>query len=490
LAVAFVLMLIYSRKAPVIASLDPPMAAPGQQVTVTGDYFGRTSREGSLSLAGEIPPPSLILSWTDQKIVFLVPEDAGSGLVTVANSQGISRGVLFTNTQTIPTVLRLASPSGQPLLLSVVPAQPQAGQSVTLSGRGFGTGDGASSVRVSTGASGPLLKIPPADTLVWTDGEISFRWPAGAGAGSSVRVEGPKGPSPDLEVDGAGPLSFGTPRTVVLAFRAELKQPADRPVTLWGPVPQAASGTDWSLGEASPVPQPGSLPPAFRWAAGPAASRTLSYSMTLTTWAKLWAGPPSGSVAAGDPPASDPGPLAFWKPSAPALKALTAKWGLDAPDPWLRALRIQTNLAAAFRIGPASAAATPRTPALILASGHLDGAETSSLAVALVAGAGGTARQVSGLWIDDNGRPQARTWAELWIAGAGWVPWDPAEGPPGPLDNRHFAFEVHRTPSARWEPRSELFGPGVPGTLGWAAGEVGGSGDEPVVRWEITLSGK
>ncbi len=104
LAVVFALMLTFSRKAPVIVSLEPSMAAPGQTVVLTGDYFGRTEREGSLSLAGEIPPPSLIQTWTDQKIVFTVPEDATSGLVTVSNSQGTSTGVLFTNTETIPTV--------------------------------------------------------------------------------------------------------------------------------------------------------------------------------------------------------------------------------------------------------------------------------------------------------------------------------------------------------------------------------------------------
>ena len=60
-----------------------------------GDYFGRTEQEGILSLAGEIPPPSLIQSWSDQRIVFVVPEDASSGLVTISNSQGTSKGVLF-----------------------------------------------------------------------------------------------------------------------------------------------------------------------------------------------------------------------------------------------------------------------------------------------------------------------------------------------------------------------------------------------------------
>jgi len=181
LAVLFVFMLLFSRKAPIISSLEPSMAAPGQQVVVTGDYFGRTEREGSLSLAGEIPPPSLIQSWSDQKIVLVIPEDASSGLVTVSNSQGTSTGVLFTNTSSIPTVLQAAAEPSQPLVWAVLPSQPLPGQVVTLTGRGFGDGDEAVEVEVTTPNQGPVLEVGPAESLLWSGRSVRFRWPGGAG---------------------------------------------------------------------------------------------------------------------------------------------------------------------------------------------------------------------------------------------------------------------------------------------------------------------
>lgn len=482
-------MLTFSRKAPVIAALDPPMAAPGQTVVVTGEYFGRTEREGSLSLAGEIPPPSLLQSWSDQKIVFVVPEDATSGLVTVANTQGVSRGVLFTNTQSIPTVLQAAGAPDLPLLWSVSPARSQAGQIVTLSGRRFGSGDEGSSVVLSgSEGPGPVWAVGPRDALFWGDHEVTFRVPAGL-QGASVRVKTPRGETVPLRLEVTGPLTLADPRTVLVDFRWELKdreKKAQGPITVWGPVPQDATGTTWTLVSSDPQPVINLRPFAFV-SGGPEARGT--YRLQLTTWARRWDGFPAGTVSTGVAPVGQPGPASLWR-GVSGLKALTARWGLETPDPWLRIQRIQTGLGAWT---PVLVPMAPRTPEQILASKQADTRELSTLAVALATQVGIPGRVVSGLWLAPEDQLVPRYWAEVWVAGAGWVPWDVADGSPGNLDNRHFALEVSESAVRRLLPDSQVLGPLVPGTLQMPSAEApksAGNVDELLVSWEITLAQK
>lgn len=487
LAVLFVFMLLFSRKAPIISSLEPSMAAPGQQVVVTGDYFGRTEREGSLSLAGEIPPPSLIQSWSDQKIVLVIPEDASSGLVTVSNSQGTSTGVLFTNTSSIPTVLQAAAEPSQPLVWAVLPSQPLPGQVVTLTGRGFGDGDEAVEVEVTTPNQGPVLEVGPAESLLWSGRSVRFRWPGGA-TGSSVSVITPRGRSPSLVMGGPGPMGFETPRKITVEFRARVAQPASTALTLWGPVPQRDTGVVWSLVSADPAPLPG-RGPAFSWAAGSAADREAVYRLTLTTWSRRWDGLVSGQAPTNqDLPAGDDTPRLLWKPATAALKNLVARWGLETPDPWLKIQRLQTGLAASFpaAVGPREKIALTRTPAELLTPGTLTSYEISTLAAFLASQAGLPSRLVEGLWLRGDGTLVGRTWTEVWLAGAGWISWDVIDGNPGALDNKHFGFEVGIPAPIRRLPRSKTFGPAAPGSLVNASGEASGPGAEPVVQWQIT----
>jgi hypothetical protein len=484
LVVVFALMLVFSRKAPVIHSLEPPMAAPGEEVTVNGEYFGRTEREGSLSFAGEIPPPSLIKSWSDQKIVFVVPDDASSGLVSVSNSQGTSAGMLLANTVSIPTVLQTAGVPGKPLLWSVLPASVVAGQTVTLMGRGFGTGsDGA--VVVNTG--GPVLEIGPQDCLGWSDRSVTFRVPAGAQAGATVAVRTSTGVSPALDLAATSSLVFAKPRTLAVEFRAKVTVWSSQAVTVWGLVPQPLSGTQWTLDSASPTPLAHSQPLAFSFVPGASGDREVLYKLTLTTWERDWLGLASGQAPAGDAPAGDPAPWTFWKASAPALKVLTAKWGLETPDPWLRLQRLQTGLAASWSdLTRGVFKGQPRTPAQILGSKQADSVEISTLAVALATQAGLPARRVTGLWQNDAHALVPRSWVEVWIPAAGWIPWDVIDGNPGSLDNRHFAFEVGSGAPERLLPRSRVFFPLSPVSLTIPTGEAAGGEGDPVAQWQIT----
>lgn len=75
---------------PVIKSLSPSTASHGGKVTVSGRGFGAS---GTLRFGGLV---AKVISWSDTKIVGMVPKGAISAGVTVANDEGIiSRGAGF-----------------------------------------------------------------------------------------------------------------------------------------------------------------------------------------------------------------------------------------------------------------------------------------------------------------------------------------------------------------------------------------------------------
>jgi len=63
-----------------ISSIAPPVAAPGQRVTIRGYNFGATQAGSRLELAGQAVAP---VSWSDRAIMFDVPANASGGEVVV-----------------------------------------------------------------------------------------------------------------------------------------------------------------------------------------------------------------------------------------------------------------------------------------------------------------------------------------------------------------------------------------------------------------------
>lgn len=483
LAAVFLLMLFFSRKAPVIHELVPEMAAPGDLVIISGEYFGRTEREGSLSLAGEIPPPSLIKSWTDKRIEFQIPSDAVSGLVTVSNSQGTSTGVLFTNTQLIPTVLDSDADIASPILWSSSPSTLRSGQIVTLRGRGFGSGTRNATLVIDNGASGPRWNLRPRDSVLWSDRQIQFWLPAGASSQSSVTIQTPLGTSLPLTIPAESPLRFNEPRSIDLELSTVVHLSAGLSAAVWGPVPDVESGTQWSVSRVSPVPVTEESGLAFLWSgAASDVDRQVDYVLHLTTWAREWSGLAAGVVGSdGIPRGGDDGARSFWSPATTNLRKIISSWGLDTSDPWLKLNRIHNGLTAKWASD--SHLHSVRGPAVQLTSTTLGSDEASVLGLAVASMSGLTVRPVSGLLLGGDGIPVTRQWGEVWIPGAGWIPWDPFLDPPGKLDNRHFAFLSGMRSLPRLLSASQSGAVDVPGWGNRTAVEA--TGEPPVVNWSL-----
>ena len=123
-----------------ILSVSPNSGVVQTIVTVTGSGFGASQGTGQLWLG---TANAVIMTWSDTQIVAQVAAGSASGGVQVLQGGVLSNSVPF-------TVNSLA-------ITSVTPVSAQAGASVTISGIGFGTSQGLSSVTIGSSAAGQIL---------------------------------------------------------------------------------------------------------------------------------------------------------------------------------------------------------------------------------------------------------------------------------------------------------------------------------------------
>lgn len=141
---------------PVVAGLSANAAAVGSDITISGSTFEPTQGTGWVSFNGTA---GTVKSWSDTQIVVTVPQGATSGYVGVVQHDITSNGVMF-------------DPFVQPSVSTLSTQYALIGDSITLSGTGFGT---TSQQVVLNGVS-----YTPSS---WTDTSVTFAVPAGATSG-------------------------------------------------------------------------------------------------------------------------------------------------------------------------------------------------------------------------------------------------------------------------------------------------------------------
>lgn len=146
---------------PRVSSLSTYYGSPGTQVTMTGSGFGAVQGSSAVRCAGVA---AQVLSWSDTRIVFLVPTGvSGTGYVGVSIGASSSNGVYFV----------FADP---PVVTSISPREGAPGTVVTVSGRNFGVRQGGGWVSFA-GLAGNVVS--------WSDTAIRVVVPRGASAGYS-----------------------------------------------------------------------------------------------------------------------------------------------------------------------------------------------------------------------------------------------------------------------------------------------------------------
>jgi hypothetical protein len=146
---------------PGITSISPAKGGIGATITITGAAFGQTQGSNSVKFNNTTATGAV---WSDSQITVPVPTGATTGNVVVVVGSATSNGVSFTVSSGFSVT-------------AVTPNSGNTGDSVTITGTGFGTTQGSNTVKFN-GATATVTS--------WTNTSIKTTVPAAATSGPVV----------------------------------------------------------------------------------------------------------------------------------------------------------------------------------------------------------------------------------------------------------------------------------------------------------------
>lgn len=144
---------------PQVSSVSPSVGIGGTQITVNGSGFQAT--KGTSSTLTINQTQATTTSWSDTQIVANVPSNPTTGAVRVTVNGVASNGDVLFN---VPN----------PIITSVTPSSGAEGSQIVISGTGFGSAQGSSTITLA-GYNAPVIS--------WSDTQITANVPLPAGSG-------------------------------------------------------------------------------------------------------------------------------------------------------------------------------------------------------------------------------------------------------------------------------------------------------------------
>ena len=442
----------FATPSPRLHALTPQVTTPGRVVSLQGRFFGRERGTSAVSFAGGEPRTSAYRSWSDERIVVVVPASFASGLVRVVTPAGASNGILLTHRDDLPRpVAGSPRPGSPPIVSAVSPSAGAVGEQITISGAGFGASPGAVRFTAAAGGEGaawpnPVIESSSVDLdhVRWSDRLIVVRVPAGVRSGEvSVRNGTGQSAAHEFEVRSeVGTVRYLDPRGYAANYAVSIAAAG------------AAGGVDLYLWIPA-IPET----PAQRHVAEPSVNERPIQRDPAGVGLFRFRDPVSGvsrevrsdyrirryAIQTTIEPSSVRGyrtDSAFHErftggdavvPSGGNLPAIAERAMRGYVNPLWRArltfdyvvARLQPVAAAGARIAPAG------TGPMQVVAAAIDERRAAPYEYALtfsaVARAAGIpARPVAGYLIDDSARAVPHYWAEFYLQDFGWVPVDPA----------------------------------------------------------------
>ncbi len=410
---------------PRIARLEPSQVIGGGLVRIIGEGFGQRRGPAVVLVAGRRLPPERYVSWTDTEIRFRRLAEDPSSLVQVQTRAGFSNPALITNPSRLPFSSGEAAAAE---IASISPERPGMGETLTISGTGFGTMPGRSRITLPFSISSVEPGNPwnedgwaaSAERVHdWDDTRIVVDLPDGIGAGELrvVALAGESNPVPFLPPERVGRWDLGEPVDLVIGYsavdpdrtllplpvRTRLQPRVQDPAGSSEAVVEPAGATAW-------IPaQPGQAllrvvrRYPIRTQVVPGALTAGPYPDSVASWTRSDAQYPGDDAAVQR--ALRLGPAASSSAWVQLQRSYDAVRAILEPDPEAEARSALELLEG----GPAM----PRDYALLL--------------VTYLRGLGFPARSVHGVVADGESARQHR-WVEVYLADFGWMPMDPAAG--------------------------------------------------------------
>ncbi len=499
---AFLLLLLFlnvviTGKAPEIDSIEPKIGLPGEVLLIKGSHFGR--ERGRVGISGIFPVSSAYLEWSPERISVRIPEDAGSGLVYVMTSMGRSDGVLFTNKNDIPVVLRGGAAPGTPYIESVEPERAPVGGLLVISGRNFGpnreTGlvffpwapaADAPGQPSDGGGSSIAASQTDFDYEAWSDGEIRVRIPVGAGSGG-VFIRNDKGDSNSVffELDqSAGRRIFSDKRTYTVQSSLDVRNTSEKEgggLYLWIPrVQEGPNQREVQLLNQEPkaeIENHNGLTLVYLKDLPRGASRRVAQTFILDRYAvecriqtdRLRQDYDTERPLYKAYTVSN----SFTPASHPEIEAAARAAVGREKNPYRKARLIYSYLLRRMSYDPAKGY---RDAVTGLKEKSGDSYTYATLFVALLRSAGIPARTIAGYVITDGKSAKPHFWTEFYLENFGWVPSDPSLGDKAPIkdlpvpsdpetyyfgsmSNRHIVFSRGLVQAKRISPQGRTLEP-------------------------------
>ena len=437
---------------PRISQIDRPAAAAGDQIVLTGRFFG-DGREGSKLFIGDQAIMSEgILEWAPKRITARVPRKNGTDLVRIKTRLGFSNALVLGDAARFPRVEYGPWLPGAPFIEYIDPPAGGPGTLITAHGEGFGTRRGGGSVWINRSDSSVFLGAEEPDLRLyihvetvdhWSDSSIRFWIPQGVTSGSIYVTKSGRfsNPVPFNVNSQPGEISFGTPRLWSLRQEFIISRIGAFPGnSLYVRLPRPARGT--GQGTAAVLSRPAA--PNLIQLRESAGTDLFRFDELISGETRIL----SRQLAVLVRPVRttvNPGLIRPYDSNHPELSAaLTDDSGIRPSsvagtsarvvgglgDEWRKARAIYDYVAELLNWSddPPS-----RVVSEYLSTRAADSEGYSFLFCSLARAAGIPARPVGGLLIDTERRGTAWWWAEIWIEGLGWIPVDPAlgDGAPG-----------------------------------------------------------
>lgn len=433
---------------PVLESVEPAAALPGERLMLKGSHFGEAGLDSEVIIAGIRPARSAYRSWTDGEITLVVPDDVGSGRIFVRNGKGISNGLLFTNKGHIPVVLEGPAAPGVPFIESIEPETGPVGTVVTIKGMNFGLERQESRLLFSffSGAENEkrdgaeenstiACSLLDYDYVNWSDQELTIRVPDGASPGGVVLVTD-RGESNSVYFEVTNPVGtkrYPRAKGYQVAYGVEISQVrANGPgaMEIWIPAISESSAQRSIEGIHDPEPLWKDYLGVMRYHLTDF-DPWLTYSLSQTYWFDRYSIETvihDGSVLPYDRDSAlyrrytEPGVL-FPTGEEPFASA-AARQSRRSSSPFTSARALYDYLLEKMSFSSSASQTVKDAVAL----GRGDSYDYAMAYVTLCRAAGIPARPVAGFVVYGNKSSRRHYWAEFYLEHFGWVPVDPALG--------------------------------------------------------------
>ena len=434
------------KKVPVIELLDPASAIPGDIIAIYGKNFGRTRGTSGVEISGDKLTSSSYISWDDDKIRILLPQNVQDGLVYVETQGGRSEPKIFANKIDIPVQVNTDRQNARPQIFSVSQTKILPLETISITGKNFGISRGDSLVYFSSQIDGKesdsyiTCTDPANDYEFWGDQEIRVRVPDGASSGRIfIRTDKTESNSYNITVDSESHKSFSDNCIYLVSLSAnitDIVSSGEGNITLRIPKPPLTSfqrSVEVTVSNPEPViPEyMNTIVHQFTVKKNPPKKISVSHNMVISVWAVNTAVNPQNIKPLSEKSKSLYGACLYQDSLVPAadekITELAKNICQKETNPYIRAKKIFTYMIENFKV-ESIPEESKRKAVDLLSKKKGDSYDFSVIFSALCRASGIPCRNLSGILVDSNRNTKNHFWNEIYLEKAGWIPVDTALG--------------------------------------------------------------